>query len=345
MNIPSNFITLPIRRAAAEWRSLRDAGMSETQEVEFAAWFDADERHAIAFAEIDETYRTLARLSAERPEGLPDPDLLKPAEVVPYPAPRSARRWRRASIGAAAAAVIALFALERWRPGSDLLSAPATNVAADHVRHLTLDDGSIAQLNAGSRLEVMYSAQERRVRLLRGEGYFNVAKNPNRPFVVEVRGIAVRALGTAFNVRFDATEVEVLVTEGRVSVEEATRKTGARLIEPAQVGAGEKVVVPAVQSFAAPLRVVQVAAGDVERSLDWHDRRLKFVDVTLAEAVETFNRHNRHRLVISDLELSSRRFGGTFLPESYEAFVRLLESDFNVVAERRETETILRPAR
>jgi transmembrane sensor len=87
---------------------------------------------------------------------------------------------------------------------------------------VTLPDGSVLQLNTDSVVETAYSPTERRVRLKKGEAFFSVAKNPQRPFWVDVGAVSVRAVGTAFNVRFRPEAVEVLVKEGKVSVNQAT---------------------------------------------------------------------------------------------------------------------------
>ena len=84
---------------------------------------------------------------------------------------------------------------------------------------LTLEDGSVVELNHGGKLEIDFSSETRRVRLVRGEANFTVAKNPERPFVVNAGGVDVRAVGTVFNVRLAREAVEVVVSEGRVKLE------------------------------------------------------------------------------------------------------------------------------
>ena len=71
-------------------------------------------------------------------------------------------------------------------------------------------------------------------------------------------------------------------------------------------------------------------------------QRLIFGSRPLTEIVAEFNRYNRHRLVIEDPALGARRFGGTFPAHDYEAFVKDLEENFHVAAERGPEETILR---
>ena len=82
---------------------------------------------------------------------------------------------------------------------------------------LQLADGTRVWLNAGTSLRypVVFSGQERRVEL-RGEGYFEVAKDSASPFVVSVNGVDVRVLGTSFNVSAYSDEVVTTLVEGKV---------------------------------------------------------------------------------------------------------------------------------
>ena len=89
-----------------------------------------------------------------------------------------------------------------------------------------LSDGTRITLNTNSELKVDYSQDRRRIYLLRGEAHFDVAKNPQRPFVVYAGEGMVWAVGTAFNVRYqhgsDANSqdnyIDVTVTEGTIKV-------------------------------------------------------------------------------------------------------------------------------
>ncbi|MCX6941829.1 MAG: FecR domain-containing protein, partial [Verrucomicrobia bacterium] len=119
------------------------------------------------------------------------------------------RRWRWPL---AAAAAIAL-SVATYHFGT--LSAPQPVGPATRV----LADGTVVELNGAAVIVADFTASERRVRLERGEAYFTVMKDPARPFIVTAAGVAVRAVGTAFNVRLADTAVEVLVTEGQVRLQ------------------------------------------------------------------------------------------------------------------------------
>ncbi|WP_104381818.1 FecR family protein [Sphingobacterium sp. HMA12] len=87
---------------------------------------------------------------------------------------------------------------------------------------MQLPDGTTVWLNADSRLEIAehYNQQNRSV-FLQGEAYFKVAKNKDKPFIVNVQGTKIEALGTAFNVRLYKSESPMLTTqldEGKIQV-------------------------------------------------------------------------------------------------------------------------------
>lgn len=234
--------------------------------------------------------------------------------------------------------------VQRWRE-------PVVVTEVGGFRRYELPDGSVATLNTDSRIEVGYTESERRVALVRGEAHFEVMKDKVHPFIVSAGGVDVRAVGTAFNVRYRAEGVEVMVTEGKVAVAgpEAPKAVTqgdvtpvkGEAAEPLYLIAGERTVV-SLAPDQPPAPVVTVAPSEIKQALAWQERRLEFEETPLALMVEEINRYNRTKLVIADPRLAGRTFGGSFPSGDYEAFVRLLEQNFGVVAERRSDEIRLR---
>jgi transmembrane sensor len=222
-----------------------------------------------------------------------------------------------------------------------------------HLDQLALPDGSIVRINTDSRVEVAYSAGERRVRLVRGEAYFTVAKDATRPFVVDAAGVAVRAVGTAFNVRLRPAGVDVLVTEGTVRVSDPVRATGLARPAPPVVApglpllkAGERLIISVGEGSGepvVPVAPVVVPAAEMARALAWQDQRIDVVAVPLAELVTEFNRYNSQKLVVADAALGERRFGGSFRVDAPETFARLLETRFGLRVERRGQVIVISP--
>lgn len=84
---------------------------------------------------------------------------------------------------------------------------------------LTLSDGTKVWVNAASELsyKANFDKKERRV-ILKGEAYFEVAKDVHRPFIVETNHINIQAIGTAFNVNSYRANTRVSLTEGKLKV-------------------------------------------------------------------------------------------------------------------------------
>jgi transmembrane sensor len=343
-----------VEATAAAWLAERDGGWTDLREAEFRRWCESDRRHREAVTRLDATWQTLQVLRDFRPEAQrhPDRDLLR--------ASRPRRRVSWAVVLAPLAALVVL-ATGLWWGGvlgdRDGREKQVFVTTPDGYQRVTLTDGSTIELNANSEVRVNFTPDERRVRLVRGEAHFVVAKNPARPFAVTAAAVAVKAVGTAFNVRLGGSDVEVLVTEGKVEVESEVErvfrpaadatgfgsaahaahspagKSGER---PATVslGANERAVIRTARAptSVAPL-IEQVDPAAVREALAWQGPRLVFVETPLADAIVQFNRHNRVKLELADMELATLPIGGSFRAENVEAFVRLLVSGGDVAVE------------
>jgi len=221
------------------------------------------------------------------------------------------------------------------------------------TRRVELPDGSTAVLNTNTVVEFSFDKEERRVRLLGGEAYFTVAKNPARPFIVQAGRLAVRAVGTAFDVRLHTDSLSVLVTEGKVSVNNVVPRSEAgeapvpaRTIPILAAGhMGRLALDPDRAPSPEGMLVSAMEERGLRNALAWQEGRLEFFDTPLSEVVAEFNRYNRHKLVITDPELAAQRFGGGFASHEAEPLLELLEQSFGVVTEVRGSETLLRRAR
>jgi transmembrane sensor len=235
--------------------------------------------------------------------------------------------------------------------------SPETAVIARHVLPLieqrTMADGSVVELNWGAIVTEDFTPGERRVRLVHGEAHFKVAKDAQRPFVVEVSGVAVRAVGTEFNVRLGAASVEVLVTEGKVRVDARPDHAAFGTAAPGLtaedsltfLSAGEHTVVSLAPVAPAP-KVVKLTSTEIEARLAWLPRLLDFDNEPLAAIAVEFNRRNPVRLTLDDASLGRLRLSASFRSDNVDGFVRLMESNFGMRAEwRGEDEIVLRPAK
>jgi transmembrane sensor len=363
----------PIEATAAAWLAEREEGLAPAQAREFERWCRQDPRHAAAVARLEHACAVLQklpfikdRLRVDAAQRFPEQTLANASGWrTAFNALHPLRGFRLAALGIAAAVALGAVALWQW-PAAVAETRYAT--ASQGYESVLLEDGSVLELNSNSDARVRFSRQERTVTLASGEAHFKVAPDPRRPFIVRAGDVAVRAVGTAFNVRLGPDELEVLVTQGRVSVSPAAVDLPARppranpdpsrsaglTAPPAQVRVGggatflianERAIVPFRTAEVAP-RVEKVEPAAILQALAWQERKLQFSETPLREVAEQFNRRNRLQLVIADPELAGRPVGGTFAADNVEAFVRLLEKSGNVVAERRsEWQIVLRQAR
>lgn len=307
--------------AAGRWLARRDRGFTAGEQDAFSDWLAADPRHRAAFRRLDRAWSSLDSLAAWQPaeSADPNPDLLAPG--------RARRGFSRGwfagvcAIGAAAAVAALVFRGPESAPPSPE-PAPGLRVIPEPEKQF-LVDGSLAEINHGSRLEVDFRDHERRLRLRAGEVHLSVVKDAARPFVVEVDGVLVRAVGTAFNVRRDQQGLEVLVTEGAVEVARAAAA-------PVRVTRGERA---RIEPGRDPV-VTPESPGVIAQELAWRGVRLEFEGTPLRAVVAEFNLRNSRQLVIGDAAAGRVGVSGTFRADEPEAFARLLEAGFGLTVER-----------
>lgn len=257
---------------ALDWFTrLQSGGAAASDREAFAAWFEADPAHAKAYQRIEAMWTAPAFKSALTRRAAAGPDIMNPT-----PGRRSA--WaRKAATVAAAFVVVFVSALK----GPDLVIAlQADAVAGIGERSVSeLADGSVMTLNTASAAEIEFTDDLRRVRLLKGEAYFDVTPNTARPFEVVAGEARVRVVGTAFTVRRAGEDVRVTVAKGRVAV------TGIVTDKTVELSPGDGVVVVAGQTG-------DVEHADTERVLAWLDGRFRFRNRPLGEVLADLDRYH-----------------------------------------------------
>lgn len=242
-------------------------------------------------------------------DGLPFPNLKLPTAEQ--------HRWRRrAVIGGLAATVVAI-------AGRFAVRETELNYATKlgEIRRVPLSDGSVITINSATALNVRLEARLRRVDMVQGEAWFEVAKDLTRPFVVAAGRIQAQAVGTAFSVRLRNEAAEILVTEGVV---EAWVAGGAP--PRSRITAGQIAFV----SEDAPVARAPEQASSVDRALAWRSGIIDLQGETLADASEEFNRYNERKLVIGDPNIAGEQFDGVFRINDPEGFALAVQSSLNV---------------
>jgi transmembrane sensor len=327
-----------LERAAADWIARRNAGgLSPQEQAELEAWLAANSRHAGAFAGMESLWQALN-----------EPRRLGCSEDfwVQIEAPAKPRVKRRtpvtiAAVAFAAAAVFVVAFVSRDAARVDPLKEPSVVVRPDRQ---ILPDGSAVEFNSGAEIELAFTQEKRVVRLVKGEALFVVATDPLRPFVVAAGHVEVRAIGTAFAVRFEPRQVDVVVTEGRVTVERvagaASRSSAVpEGTEPVYLAAGRRAVVQPLP--VASITIQPISPTEIKEALAWRARRIEFTDTPLPVALRLFNRQNRVQFSLGDSSLNARAVTGIFWSDDPDTLARLLVKGLSLSADRKGEEIIL----
>ena len=279
-----------IDAAAQDWfLRLGAGGLSSEERGRFEAWWDADPRHRAAYEELDSLWSDVGQLEpAFAPQGR-----ARRYEVPPQRRPRRAR-WRTGAIVtglAAASLLLFVFGPATLRLPARLLADHST--ASGEQRVVSLPDGSTAWLNTDTAIDVVYSGERRRVKLLHGEALFEVKKDAVRPFDVTAVDGRTTAIGTAFAVKEADGGATVTVTEGIVRV---TSPDQASAPAPAEGGtrveAGQQVSYRRGKA-PGPVRTLDAAAATA-----WRHGAIVIRGRPLAEALAEIGRYHDGRIVL-----------------------------------------------
>jgi transmembrane sensor len=311
------------REVAAYWHGVFDEGEpGPAQRDRFEAWLAADPAHRAAYASVERAWAGMASA------GVDDRILTMRRAALAAPRNHGTGWMHPTAISASVVVAVALLTgiLVRhspWNP--DPNTAEFTSQVGERSS-ITLPDGSAVVLDTDSRIKVAFDSQVRRVRLLAGQAWFEVAKNQPRPFVVEAGDRKVTAHGTAFDVRLDDHDrVQVTLIEGRVSVE-ALKPSGAGPNVPID----QEDLLPGDQLVVTGNRPATKHKTDVSKATSWRDGRIIFDDDTLAAAVAEVNRYSAKRIVLADPRLASLRMSGVFIAGHSDSFVETVTGNFPI---------------
>ena len=343
--------------AASAWFAMQRAeGWTPERQLEFDAWLEQSTAHRIAFMRVCEAWKRFGELdtptmnrtpgampdrgdwawrsppqdadrslSEERVNVFQDPPLEVRRTVSVAARALLPRIWRSAA-AVVTLAVLAAIGLTSW-----YIAHQSTSYRTEvgQIRSVPLEDGSQVTLDTGSRIVVAVGADERRIHLIHGDAYFEVWKDPKRPFVVSVDRARVVAVGTRFYVERDDNGLIVLVTEGKIRLERPGES-------PQEVAAGFEARVDA-----AELRISHPTDMEVEETLGWRSGYLLFRDTSLVEAVAKFNRYTHKKMLIEDPSIAGIRIGGHFRLDDVQGFLWLLKSGFPINVDERADRIVL----
>jgi transmembrane sensor len=310
------------RKAASDWlQRLDDPALSEADLQAWLHWHGESEQNRKAFEEMQALYRQLRDLPGDyrrelrRRFGHTDALLRRP-----WP-----KLWAlAAALLLAVAGTGAVWWLQASDPSTVAYAAPP-----DRHRTIKLADGSVLVLAQDSLALVKFTRHMRSLTIERGEAYFEVHREPDRPFEVQAAAVRVTAVGTAFNVARAHDRVSVTVTEGTVDVVQlsnpsAIENPSARPapLQHRRLNMGERLVLGG-----APARSSQTQNG---ADPAWNNGRIQFVDAPLSLVVRAVSRYARGQVLIDDPRVADLTYSGTVFSDRVDEWTMALPVIFPV---------------
>lgn len=304
-----------VRKEAVAWYARLCSGSAgDAERQAWLRWHAAHPDHQRAWQRIEAMRATLQ----QAPAGIASP-VLRARFASGGQARRQVLRSVLLLAGTGTVGYLSWQTAQQYGLVQPLLADYST--AIGHQRRVQLPDGSLLIMNTGSAVDVRFDAHTRRVRLLAGEILVETARHRQgpeapldmRPFIIETRHGAARALGTRFTVRQLGDHTQVAVLDDAVE------------LRAAQVP-GKAVIVRAGQQARLMAGAIEAPEQADESAGLWHTGNLLVNDRSLGEVVAELARYRRGRLVC-DARVAQLRISGVFpLADTDRALLLLVQS-------------------
>ena len=286
---------------AADWLvRLGQGNLCATEQLDFERWRNRSPAHAAAWRRAESVMQTFGAV----PQGLRGAAL--------HGLEKNDRRRALGRLAVLLAAAPAAWMLYRELPWQNWSADIRT--ATGEQKRMTLADGTELVLNTASAVNLVFSASERRLRLLAGEIMVTTGKDPSphyRPFIVETAQGTVRALGTRFTMRQEPQQTQVAVLADAVEIKPLHDHRTTRLT------AGQSAVFGS-DGLAGEVRAADPAAALWERGL------FLAQNLPLPVLLREMGRY-RSGILRCHPQLATLRVSGAFSVMDSDATLRLLE--------------------
>lgn len=294
---------------AIDWLvRLQRPTVSPTDWLAFDAWLSACEHHARAYDAALLMDLQLAGYEPGITQAAPLPTRAINLSVGP-------KTWRWPVIGAAVASLLIGAGLI-WQSQVHIAPEAAYTTAIGAHKTVILSDGSRIDLNAASRLTVDFDRTRRQVRMKDAEAYFDVAKDPRRPFVIEAGHSQIQVVGTAFDVKNRDGQLVVYVERGIVDVQPMPSPEAKHYrLRPGQA-----------LSYNPSTGLINVSLAKNGEASGWRTGRLIYRDQPLSVVVADLNRQFARPIRLGNEQTGKVRLSGVLIVGTQTAMVKRLSA-------------------
>jgi transmembrane sensor len=236
-------------------------------------------------------------------------------KVVPMKTQKTSLRWL-----SIAAAVAVLVVAGFWLFNNSVNTNSIIVSSEQQTKAQQLADGTQIKLNQFSTINYTDAKDGTRQVKLSGDAFFEVARDEQRPFVINAQEVAVKVLGTSFYVdaRDQTDEVQVIVASGTVAMEAAGKKV---ILEKGEIG-----------TFVKSNRELSKKQNEDVNYLAWKTKRLVYEKALLGKVVYDLNRTFHADISLETAGLHNCLLTATYENQSLESIIRILEKTLNLKA-------------
>ena len=259
---------------------------------------------------------------------------IKNPKIVALHSPKKAYSfyWKAAAVALVVLTTGLFLMVEKLSTHSDAIAFAEHVVPRGKLIHLRMSDGTQIWLNSDSRLRYpkKFNEHNREV-YLEGEAFFEVAKDPGRPFRIHSDGLTTTVLGTSFNVRSytDDDVREVAVITGNVSVVH-TKDDGSS--PEINLRPGEKALLMKGKGEFSKLKFI-----DQDRYTSWTTGKLIFENAPVSEVIRSLQRRYNLEIRLESESLKNCRVTAEFDQLKIERIMYLLSYALNAKYSKTET--------
>ncbi|MEQ9468258.1 MAG: FecR domain-containing protein [Ekhidna sp.] len=201
---------------------------------------------------------------------------------------------------------------------------------AGQVQTQTLNDGSMVTLNAQSELNypATFSGETREVQL-KGEAFFEVERNPEKPFIIRTSSVAVAVLGTSFTVRARESEKTATVVVASGSVEVSHRGDKIRL------EVGEKGILDKESG-----RLFKLVNND-PNFLSWKTGKFTFANTPLSEVINVLDNAFTEKITLKEPSPTGCPVTVSFENQSLDSILEILKATLGLSIQKTKTEILI----
>ncbi len=324
---------------AAVWIARLDSDQATRHDrLEFARWLDKDPVHQHAFQELSPVWARMSTLGGIK-------NLIDNEKVVELTR-RAHTSQQEEVLQPAAAPAWQILAVLVFMVVGFLAQSQSGHEEQVYETELggyqvvELDDGSIIHLNTDTRVHVKHDSSARTVWIEKGEAYFDVAKDKQRPFRVVSEFGQIAALGTEFLVKVENTGLDVAVFEGLVEVEKKASEQTLTEFDGTPVAVVKRSRDLLAQGEALNVsngvsNILPFSSADAESAISWRQGKLLFEQQPLTVVLREMERYAPVRFLLVDKKMENIVISGSVDSGDAASYINLLKNNDIFVSQQR----------